>query len=25
MEGKPLRVKVLKPGDEFHAQAQALH
>ena len=25
MQGKPLRVKVLKPGDEFHAQAQALH
>jgi RNA recognition motif-containing protein len=25
MEGKPLRVKILKPGDEFHAQAQALH
>ena len=25
MEGKPLRVKVLKPGDEFHKQAEALH
>ena len=25
MQGKPLRVKVLKPGDEFHQQAQALH
>ena len=25
MEGKPLRAKVLKPGDEFHKQAQALH
>ena len=24
MQGKPLRVKMLKPGDEFHAQAQAL-
>jgi cold-inducible RNA-binding protein len=25
MQGKPLRVKVLKPGDEFHQQAQTLH
>ncbi len=25
IEGKPLRVKVLKPGDEFHKQAQSLH
>ena len=25
MKGKPLRVKVLKPGDEFHKQAEALH
>jgi RNA recognition motif-containing protein len=25
MQGKPLRVKVLKPGDEFHKQAEALH
>jgi cold-inducible RNA-binding protein len=22
MDGKPLRVKVLKPGDEFHSHAQ---
>jgi RNA recognition motif-containing protein len=25
MQGKPLRVKALKPGDEFHKQAQSLH
>ena len=25
MQGKPLRVKILKPGDEFHAHAQSLH
>jgi len=25
MQGKPLRVKVLKPGDEFHKHAEALH
>lgn len=25
MEGKPLRVKVLKPGDEFQKHAQSLH
>jgi RNA recognition motif-containing protein len=25
MQGQPLRVKVLKPGDEFHKHAQALH
>lgn len=25
MAGKPLRVKVLKPGDEFHKQAQSVH
>jgi RNA recognition motif-containing protein len=25
MDGKPLRVKVLKPGDEFHSHAQNLH
>jgi len=25
MQGKPLRAKILKPGDEFHKQAQALH
>ena len=25
LQGKPLRVKILKPGDEFHSQAQALH
>jgi cold-inducible RNA-binding protein len=25
MQGKPLRAKVLKPGDEFHQQAQTLH
>ena len=24
MQGKPLRVKVLKPGDEFHKHAEAL-
>ena len=25
IQGKPLRVKVLKPGDEFHKHAEALH
>jgi len=25
MQGKPLRVKVLKPGDDFHSTAEALH
>jgi cold-inducible RNA-binding protein len=25
MQGKPLRVKALKPGDEFHQQANKLH
>ena len=25
MKGQPLRVKVLKPGDEFHKHAQTLH
>lgn len=25
MQGKPLRVKVLKPGDEFQKHAQTLH
>jgi RNA recognition motif-containing protein len=25
MDGKPLRAKVLKPGDEFHSQAESLH
>jgi RNA recognition motif-containing protein len=25
MEGKPLRVKILKPGDEFHQHALNLH
>ena len=25
MQGKPLRVKVLKPGDEFLRHAEALH
>lgn len=25
MQGKPLRVKVLKPGDEFHKHAESLH
>ena len=25
VEGKPLRVRALKPGDEFHQHARALH
>lgn len=25
MGGKPLRVRALKPGDEFHQHARALH
>jgi len=25
IQGKPLRAKILKPGDEFHQQAQTLH
>lgn len=25
MQGKPLRVKVIKPGDEFHQHAHNLH
>jgi RNA recognition motif-containing protein len=25
MQGKPLRVKILKPGDEFHKHAESLH